>query len=174
MKEIIYNNDNVCENEINNELKRAKIVIENDNGELLLVFSNNNYFLLGGHIENNESDKQCIIREVIEESGVLIPFSESYPFMKIRYYCRNYPKDGLNTKYTNNYYFMKYNLVPDISNTSLTEDEKNGNFRLEYINKKDVVNVLEKSLDTARRRIVVRDTIDVIKEYLRLDNKKHE
>ena len=41
--------------DINREVKRAKALIVNSNDEVMLVFSHNTYFLVGGHVEENES-----------------------------------------------------------------------------------------------------------------------
>lgn len=46
-------------------------IVENDN-KLLVVNKNNQYSLIGGGIEANESFKQCLEREFLEESGYSI------------------------------------------------------------------------------------------------------
>ena len=67
MKEIIYNYDNVDENEINRIVRRAKALIINDNNEVVLALSHNNYYFIGGHVDNDESDFECLSREIQEE-----------------------------------------------------------------------------------------------------------
>ena len=37
MKEIIYNYNNITEDDIDRKVKRAKIILENDEGNILLV-----------------------------------------------------------------------------------------------------------------------------------------
>ena len=59
MKEIIYNEDNLNVNDINNVVERAKAIIVNSKGEILLGYGNNNYQIIGGHKENNETYKDC-------------------------------------------------------------------------------------------------------------------
>lgn len=167
MKKIIYNNDNLTEKDINKYVKRAKIVIENSNNEILIVYSHNNYFLIGGHVDDNESFYECLNREIKEETGVTIPIEKTEPFISIEYLNKDYPNKGENTKYINNYYYIKYDLIPNINNTNLTEDEKDGNFKIEYINKNKIIDILTKSLETATRENVVKDTIEVLKEYLK-------
>jgi len=167
MKKIIYNNDNLTEKDINKYVKRAKIVIENSNNEILIVYSHNNYFLIGGHVDDNESFYECLNREIKEETGVTIPIEKTEPFISIEYLNKDYPNKGENTKYINNYYYIKYDLIPNINNTNLTEDEKDGNFKIEYIDKDKIIDILTKSLETATRENVVKDTIEVLKEYLK-------
>ena len=169
MKEIIYNYDYLNEEDINKYVKRAKMIVENSNSEILVVYSNKNYFLIGGHVEDNESFDECIIREIKEEAGVEIPFEERKPYFSIKYLCKDYPNNGENTKYITNYYSIKYDLIPNLDNIELTQDEKDGNFELKYIGKNEIIEVLTKSLDTCTKKIVVQDTIDAINEYLKIN-----
>ena len=67
MKEIIYNQYNIDENELTDIVKRSKLVVENSKGELLFVKTIDNMFLIGGHVENNESDLITLIKEIKEE-----------------------------------------------------------------------------------------------------------
>lgn len=166
MKEIIHNSDNLTESDINNYIDRAKMVVENGSGELLLASTKGNYYLIGGHVENNESFDECVVREIKEESGVDIPIEKRTPFFSIKYYCKDYPEKGLNTRYITNYYSIKYDLVPNMDIVNLTEDEKNGGFKLEYISKDIVLDFLNKSLENCSKEAVTRDTIDALKIYL--------
>lgn len=170
MKEIIYNYDYLNEEDINKYVKRAKMIVENSNGELLVVYSHKNYFLIGGHVEDNESFEECIVREIKEEAGVEIPYKERKPYFSIKYLCKDYPSNGENTKYITNYYSIKYDLIPNLDKIELTEDEKDGNFKLKYIAKEKIIEILTNSLNTCTKVNVVQDTIDAIKEYLNQSN----
>ena len=48
----------------------------------------------------------------------------------------------------------------------LTEDEKDGEFHIEAINKNEIISKLEASLATCTKENVVKDTIQALKEYL--------
>ena len=43
---IIYNDNNISDNEITRVVKRAKVLIENDNKEIAIAYSHNNYFFI--------------------------------------------------------------------------------------------------------------------------------
>ena len=150
MKEIIYNYDNLEEREMNKLVERAKILIVNSKDEIMLAYSHKNYFLVGGHVEAGESLASCLKREVKEETG------------------KDYPNKSDNTKYITSYFSIKTDLQPDMSQIELTESEKEGSFHLEFIPKDEIVARLEESLSTCTKEVVVRDTLDAVKEYLKI------
>lgn len=167
MKTIIYNDSNLDRKDINKEVKRAKILVINSRDEILLAYSHKNYFLVGGHLEENESYDECVVREVKEETGIEIEFSERMPYFVVEYLCKDYPDEGDNTNYIANYYVVESDLEADLSKIELTDSEKDGGFELRYIHKDKVMDVLKEALDTCSKPNVVRDTIDAVEEYLR-------
>jgi len=171
MKEIIYNYDNLKEEDINRVVTRIKAVIVNSNNEILLCYSGNNYHLPGGHLEEGETLEEGLVRELEEETGVLMPKQEIFPFLCIKYLNKDYPSEGINTKSIANYYVVDYNLIPDLNNLNLTEEEKEGNFELRYIDKEKVLDVLLESLKTCSRKGIIEDTIEAIKEYIKISTK---
>lgn len=164
-KEIIINNDNLSIKDITNVVRRAKILFVN-NEELTLCYSNYNYFLIGGHNDKDESDIDCLKREILEETGVEINLDNLLPFMTIKYLNKDYPVTGKNTFTMANYYVIDYKLIPNYSNMNLTTEEKEHNFKIVNINKNLIIDTLENSLEIATRKNVTLDTIKVIKEYL--------
>lgn len=167
VKEIVYNFNNILLEDVNNVVRRAKILIENTKGEILTCFCHNNYFFTGGHVEDEETDKECLEREILEEAGSSLPLDDAKLFMSIKYFNKDYPNAGDLSLYITNYYVIKNDFVPDLGNVYLTDDEKNGEFKLVYISKSDIISVLEESLATATRKNPVKDTIEVLKEYLK-------
>ncbi|MBQ3511194.1 MAG: NUDIX hydrolase [Bacilli bacterium] len=167
MKTIIYNDDYLDKKDINKVVGRAKTIIINSKDELLLASTNNNYYLVGGHVEGNESDAVCLHREILEETGIDLDIKDIRPYFVVEYLCKDYPNVGDNTNYIANYYVIETDEVPNLENVELTEGEKEGGFSLDYIHKDKVMDVLEESLKTCTKKNVVRDTIDAVSEYLR-------
>lgn len=165
VNQVIHNEDNLTLNDPNKVTLRAKLIVENNNDEILICHMGVKYFLIGGHIDNDESDEQCLTREVAEESGVTLDFSNILPIASSNYINKYYPKNGDITYTNTNYYAIKYDLVPNIEMQNLTEEEKKENFKLMYIPKNEVINFLE---NTKEINATLSDTIMAIKVYLNL------
>ena len=165
VNQVIHNEDNLTLNDANKVTLRAKLIVENNNDEILICHMGVKYFLIGGHIDNDESDEQCLTREVAEESGVTLDFSNILPIASSNYINKDYPKNGDITYTNTNYYAIKYDLVPNIEMQNLTEKEKKENFKLMYIPKNEVINFLE---NTKEINATLSDTIMAIKVYLNL------
>lgn len=171
MKNIVYNDDNLTDDDINRISRRAKAIIKNSNDEILLASSNKNYFLPGGHLEDGETVVECLEREIKEEAGVDIVVEEKDPILTITYYSKDYPSVGINSKSIAKYYEVNAKVEPNLNNLNLTKEELDGNFRLEYVKKDNVLDLLNKSLQTCTRSGVILDTIEAIKEYLKSEEK---
>ena len=165
VNQVIHNEDNLTLNDANKVTRRAKLIVENNNDEILICHMGVKYFLIGGHIDNDESDEECLVREVAEESGVTLDFSNILPIVSSNYINKDYPKNGDITYTNTNYYAIKYDLVPNIELQNLTEKEKKENFKLMYIPKNEVINFLE---NTKEINATLSDTIMAIKVYLNL------
>lgn len=166
MKEIIYNEDNLEEKDIHKWVKRAKLLVENSKDEILIVHTDDSYYFLGGHVDGDESDRECLIREIRKEAGIEYNVDVDVPLVCIKYLCKDYPHDNFNTGYISNYYVIKDDMEYNPDNVLLTDDEAEGNLRLVYIKKDDILDEVSAYLDICKRKNVVRDTIDVLKEYL--------
>lgn len=166
MKEIIYNEDNLKDSDINNVVERAKAIIVNSKDEILLGYGNNNYQIIGGHKEKGETYKDCLIREIKEETGIIIDDFDEKVILTIKYYCKNYPSKNLNTLFNANYYVIKTNQKPNMKLINLTENEKEGMFEFKYINKNNVINELVKTFDTCKNKNTLKDTIHALTQYL--------
>ena len=167
MKKIIYNEDKLKDEEIDEWVKRAKLLVVNSKNEILLGHTDDSYYFLGGHVDGDESDKECLIREIREEAGIDYNPELVEPFVIIKYYCKDYPQTGMNRGYISNYYVVNDDMVVNPDNVNLTEGEKAGNLRFVYIHKDNVLDEVSPYLKICKRKNVVRDTIDVLEEFLK-------
>lgn len=170
MKEIIYNYDNLREDEANNVIKRAKALIVNSKDEILFGYADKTYQFVGGHVEDNESYQECLSREIKEESGIELTFDDIKPFLVIKYYSRNYPHEGDNTTTINNYFIVRTDMKPDFDNRNLTDYEIKSGYTVKYIHKDMVLSLLQGSLVYASKRNPVLDTIEAVEEFIKISS----
>lgn len=144
MKQIIFNDNNLTDNDIELKVVRVKALMINSNGKILLAHNNNTYQFPGGHTEENESKKDCLIREVMEETGIELNVDEE-PFLCITTYDNNYFGSGKKVLNSIYYYRTFTDSLPDLSKTHYDELELATDFNLYYVN----FNTLEKFLKNA-------------------------
>lgn len=166
MKEIIYNDNNLKDEDIHEWVKRAKVLVVNSKDEVLIVHTDDSYYFLGGHVDGDESDYECLVREIKEEAGIDYDPKIDSPFISIKYLFKDYPEEGINRGYIANYYVVYDDMVPNPDNVSLTEGEASGHLRLVYIHKDNILEEVKPYLDICKRKNVVRDTIDVLEYFL--------
>ena len=168
MKEIVFNHDNLEESDIDEVVVRTKALLINDKDEITLGYSHKTYQFPGGHLEENESLEECLIRELKEESGIELKEIKNKPFVKIVYYTKNYRNSGKNRKNEIYYYVIKTNKKYDLNNISLDEWEKDGNFTIKVIPLKDLNQILIDSIpDNPMNEIIVEEMLTVLDEYRR-------
>lgn len=56
--------------------RKGAYLIPVENGRVAVIKTQKGYFLLGGGIDGNETDEQCIIRECLEEAGYEVSVGE--------------------------------------------------------------------------------------------------
>ena len=168
MKEIVYNHDNLKEQDIDETVVRVKALLVNSNNEIALGYCHKTFQFPGGHLEKNETLEQGLKREIKEETGINIKETNLKPFEKITYYSKNYRNSELNRK-NEIYYFSIYtDEKANINNTNLDNWEKEGNYKIEYINLEKVEQVLINSIpDNPINRIVVEEMLEVLNEFKR-------
>lgn len=168
MKEVIYNNDNLKENEVTELVVRTKGLVIN-NKYIFLGDEDGKLQFPGGHLEENENLLDCLKREVREETGIVLSDDEiSKPFLKVIYYNRNWPTKGNNRKCEIYYYAVNTNKNIDLSNTEYTEKELEKHFKIDKVLLKDAVWYIENNIKNNKKNEVISpDMIIAIKEYLK-------
>lgn len=134
MKEIITNKYNLKEGDMTEIVKRVKVLLINSNNEVLLGYSHNDYQFPGGHVEEGETLIQTVNREITEETGMELGIESLEPFACALGYYKDWPAEGKNRKIEIYYYEVKTDEKPNLEHTKYTENEKDGNFELRYIN----------------------------------------
>lgn len=167
MKQIIFNDNNLTDNDIELKVVRVKALMINSNGKILLAHNNNTYQFPGGHTEENESKKDCLIREVMEETGIELNVDEK-PFLCITTYDNNYFGSGKKVLNSIYYYRTFTDSLPDLSKTHYDELELATDFNLYYVN----FNTLEKFLKNAIENGSI--DVNIAKEMINVVDVYHE
>lgn len=166
MKEILYNYDNLTEKEIDEVIIRTKALIINSKNEILLGYCHQTYQFPGGHLEEGETLLECLKREVEEETGMIINLIKKEPFFRIRHYSKNYQNSGKNRCSEIYYYIIHTDEKYNLKNIRHDEWEKDGNYKLKYINLNDVENILIQSVPlNEQNEVIVKEMLEIIKEY---------
>lgn len=168
MKKVIYNYDNLKENEVDEVVIRCKGLIINDNNQIMLGHSHNTYQFPGGHLKDGETLLDCLKREIKEETGIELEDEEiNKDLLKknIRY-TRNYRNSNKNRKNEIYYYIVKTNKLFDMKRASLDESEIEGNYNVKMFELSDVEKVLIDSIPlNIINQLIVEEMLDVLNEY---------
>ncbi len=167
MKQIIFNDNNLTENDIELKVVRVKALMINSNGKILLAHNNNTYQFPGGHTEENEDKKDCLIREVMEETGIELEVNED-PFLCITTYDNNYFGSGKKVLNSIYYYRTFTDSLPDFSKTHYDELELATDFNLYYINFNTLDNFLKNAIEDGSI------DVNIAKEMIRVVDVYHE
>ncbi len=167
MKQIIFNDNNLTDNDIELKVVRVKALMINSNGKILLAHNNNTYQFPGGHTEENEDKKDCLIREVMEETGIELEVNEE-PFLCITTYDNNYFGSGKKVLNSIYYYRTFTDSLPDFSKTHYDELELATDFNLYYINFNTLDNFLKNAIEDGSI------DVNIAKEMIRVVDVYHE
>lgn len=165
MKKIIFNDNNLTDDDIEKTVIRVKAMLINSKGKILLAHNNNTYQFPGGHIEEGEDMNECIIREVREETGIDVSINEE-PFLCITTYDNDYFGSG--KKVLNNIYYYRFltDQLPDYSRTQYDELELATDFNLYYLDFDVLDKFLQKSINNGSiDPNIGREMIQVFNEY---------
>lgn len=168
MKEIIYNNDGLTENDITETVIRTKALIINDD-KIILGNENSIYQFPGGHLDDGESLKDCLKREILEETGIDIEICEiKKPFMKVTFLNKDWPEQGKNRKSEIYYYAIITDKSPNLEKINLTEHEKENNFKLEKVLINDAIKVIKENIpNNKKNEVIAPDMIIAIEEFFK-------
>ena len=170
-KIVVHNDENLKKEDINLWVYRSRGVIINSKNEVLLGYLGGTYQFPGGHLEENETIEECLVREVMEETGIDITGKYSKPIYKIIYFSKDYPENGINRYCEFNYFIVKTDDKFDITKTKYDEYEIENNYELRYVKLDEFENVLKNDINNYERNIIIYpEMIDVINTYMQSED----
>ena len=166
MKNKVFNEDNLTDKDINGSVVRVKAFIINDKDEVIMASSNGGVQLIGGHVEEGESELDTLKREILEEAGIDISGDEvSKVFYEVRHYMKNYYNSGENILAIIHYYLVKTNKSPNLEKVHRTSQEKRYAFELKHIPLHSFEEFLSGYLNNEKEinRIIASETLEAFK-----------
>ena len=172
MRVNIHKVKGITDKDVTNVVIRIKaLLINNDN--IYIASEGSEYHFPGGHLEENESFEDCLKREVQEETGIVISDKDIIkPIYESIQYFKDNPKEGEVRRCETYYYVMKTNEKVNLNNIKLTNEEKNGNFKIIELPVSNVIDFLNDNISNHyMNKYIIPDMIEAIKEYLKCETK---
>ena len=166
MKHKIFNEDILKDEDMDGSVVRVKAFIINNNDEVIMASSNGGVQLIGGHVEDGESEVETLKREILEEAGIEVSNEEiSKCFYEIRHYAKNYYNSGKNVLSIIHYYLVHTDKSPNLDKVHRTSQEKRYEFSLKQIPFNSLEDFLKGFLDNEKEvnRIIAAETIEAFK-----------
>ncbi len=171
MKIKVYNYGRLKEKAINDKVVRVKALMINSKEEILLGESFGILQFPGGHLEEKETLKEALKREISEEVGLIL-HNDYDPYFAIKYYLKDFPVIGNNRSIEIYYYYIFTDKKYNNKNIYLDDQEKNGNFTLKYVPLKEFKKYLEENSKKDISYIINREMLLALK-YLKKVRRKH-
>ena len=168
MNEIVLNKTRLKEEELTEVLEKSRIVLRNNDNEIVFTRFGRVYFLPGGKIEAGESPVDTIKREVMEETNINILLDDIEPFCIVKNYLRDYEsKDGtLVNRLVKTYYFTGFTSDDNIEYFHNTKVEKEDNLRGFFIDLDEGIELIgDYNKDDPRATYLALETLKVLDEY---------
>ena len=169
-KELIINKDNLRDEEVNKTNFKSRLIIINDNDEILLQNYAGLYMLPGGKENANETPIIGLTREIKEETGINIDSNEITPLMVTKMYVRNYPnsdgKENVNSLSTTNYFYIRSNKNVSKDEVNLTDSEKENNLTMKFVHINEILNLIKNNPSSnPRKKYFDEELLRVLDEY---------
>jgi len=172
MKEIILNKARLKDDELTDVIEKARIVLRNDNDEIVFARFGRVYMLPGGKIELGETPVDTVKRELMEETTINILLDDTEPFAVVYNYLRDYElEDGtLVNRLVKTYYFTGFTSDDTIEYFNLTQNEKEDNLRGFFIELEDGIELLQDyNKENPKATYLALETLKVLEEYKNLN-----
>lgn len=163
LKTKIVNYDHLNEENIHDRVIRVKALLINSKKEILLASAYTTIQFPGGHIEEGESLKEGLKREVLEETGIVLN-GDYEPFFCLKYFLKDYPIIGNNRSIEIYYYYILTDEPYNLDNVFLDDQERDGGFYLSYVPLKKVKRYLHTHPGNLKiNKIVTNEMLEAIK-----------
>lgn len=171
MREVVFNEQNLSDENIQIFVNKVKVILRNSKDELLVCKRNGVIHFIGGSMEENETYQETAAREIAEETGIVIsPLNSSLrSFFRMVQYQENYYNSGKNCLLSITYLVCNTDEEFDYNKRNLDENESRECFTLEYIPTSNFARELDNNRETAKkdnREFIIDEMKYVFSEYI--------
>ena len=156
------------------EVKKVRAVVINEKGQILVMKTNSNIYMLpGGKLDNDESNKEALTREVLEESGILLSEEKiKGPFFQTEYYGIYVDDDTqrLARKHVDTQFYLAYTNQPiDETKMKMTKREKARGQKPTFMNLSILRYQIEQEMDNPinneRKKRYDKELLQILDEF---------
>ena len=154
------------------EFRKVRAIIENENGEIALTSEAGKFIFPGGKCDEGEDNKSAIIRELKEETGMVFSPDDVHEVIIIESMyddAVDYRTNTVRSRHTlTTYYFVKTKQRINEDNMSLTEGEIKENFKISFVSRDKLFEILrEEHREAVNWHLFYDENQAVVKNVLR-------
>lgn len=143
---LVINPHNLKPDENWTHFRKVRAVIENTSGDFAISIEGGKCIFPGGKCEKDEPPLMAIMRELKEEMGISFEPCDFYELFELETIYDDffdYRTQSIKPRHTiTTYYYIQTNKSIDVDSMNLTEGEKKQNFRVSFVNKSDLLTML--------------------------------
>lgn len=143
---ILINHNNLVQDDTWQDYRKVRAVIQNEEGCFAISSEAGKYIFPGGKCDNGEEDIVAIQREIKEEMGIELSLDEFKQVLELETLyddAVDFRTGNIRPRHTiTTYYYVKTNKNINPSNMNLTEGEINENFKINFVDRENLLNML--------------------------------
>lgn len=154
---ITINKDNLVYDDSWQVFYKVRAIIENNNNEFIISSEGGKYIFPGGKRKESETNLEAIKREIKEETGIEFNKEDFNEVLELETFYKDfydYRSNSLKPRYTSTiYYYVKCSKTIDSNNMNLTSGEIKENFKVAFVNKERLIEMLKEDHSNAKNGI---------------------
>lgn len=150
---ILVNKKNLVPDETWQIFRKVRAVIENEEGMFVISSEAGKYIFPGGKCDDGEDNLTAIKREIEEETGMIFSMQDFEEVLELETFyddAIDYKTNLVRARHTiTTYYYVKTNQKINVKNMNLTEGEIKEKFKIFFVDKETLFNLLEEKHEDA-------------------------